>query len=71
MTAGRDFHVGYSPERIDPSNTTWNFVNTPKIVSGVDEASQTAVANFYGSLVDTVVPVKGYDDGGARARAAR
>ena len=26
----RDFHVGYSPERIDPSNTTWNFVNTPE-----------------------------------------
>ena len=58
LTAGRDFHVGYSPERIDPSNTTWNFVNTPKIVSGVDEASRTAVADFYASLVDTVVPVK-------------
>ena len=49
MTAGLDFHVGYSPERIDPSNTTWNFVNTPKIVSGVDEASRTAVADFYGT----------------------
>ena len=58
LTAGRDFHVGYSPERIDPSNTTWNFVNTPKIVSGVDEASRTAVADFYANLVDTVVPVK-------------
>ena len=58
LTAGRDFHVGYSPERIDPSNTTWNFVNTPKIVSGVDEASRAAVADFYASLVDTVVPVK-------------
>ncbi len=56
--AGRDFHVGYSPERIDPSNATWNFVNTPKIVSGVDDASRDAVAAFYASLIDTVVPVK-------------
>ena len=37
--AGADFRVGYSPERIDPGNPTWNFRNTPKIVSGIDAAS--------------------------------
>src|SRR3954454_13617242 len=30
LTAGTDFHLGYSPERIDPGNERWNFSNTPK-----------------------------------------
>ncbi|GAA3243390.1 nucleotide sugar dehydrogenase [Pseudonocardia petroleophila] len=59
LRAGRDFHVGYSPERIDPSNPTWNFRNTPKIVSGVDPASAQTVAAFYERLVDRVVPTAG------------
>jgi UDP-N-acetyl-D-glucosamine dehydrogenase len=58
LSAGRDFHVGYSPERIDPSNTTWGLRNTPKIVSGLDQASLQAVIRFYEALVDTVVPVR-------------
>lgn len=57
--AGRDFHVGYSPERIDPSNRTWSFRNTPKVVSGIDAASAAAVAEFYERLIDRVVPVRG------------
>ncbi|MGW1991031.1 nucleotide sugar dehydrogenase [Embleya sp. NPDC001921] len=57
LTAGRDFHLGYSPERIDPGNPTWNLVNTPKVVSGVDAASLAVVRDFYGSLIDRVVPV--------------
>jgi UDP-N-acetyl-D-glucosamine dehydrogenase len=59
LKAGADFYVGYSPERIDPGNPTWNFVNTPKVVSGIDEASLTAVSSFYKTLVNEVVPVKG------------
>ncbi len=59
LVAGVDFHVGYSPERIDPGNSTWNFVNTPKVISGINAASLVAVSNFYESLVTTVVPVKG------------
>jgi UDP-N-acetyl-D-mannosaminuronic acid dehydrogenase/UDP-N-acetyl-D-glucosamine dehydrogenase len=57
--AGRDFHVGYSPERIDPSNPAWTLQNTPKIVSGIDDASTRAVADFYSSLVDSIVVVRG------------
>jgi UDP-N-acetyl-D-glucosamine dehydrogenase len=57
LKAGRDFSVGYSPERIDPGNDRWKFANTPKIVSGIDEQSLAKVAEFYGSIVDTVVPV--------------
>ena len=59
LRAGADFDVGYSPERIDPSNETWNFRNTPKIVSGVDDASLDAVDGFYAALVDTTVRVGG------------
>ena len=57
LTPGADFHLGYSPERIDPGNPTWNLVNTPKVVSGVDAASLAVVSDFYASLVDRVVPV--------------
>ena len=59
LKAGTDFYVGYSPERIDPGNATWNFVNTPKVVSGINAASLEAVSAFYKTLVDEVVPVKG------------
>ncbi len=52
-----DFFLGYSPERIDPGNAVWRFVNTPKIVSGVDGASLERVQAFYSSLVDSTVPV--------------
>jgi UDP-N-acetyl-D-glucosamine dehydrogenase len=57
MTAGVDFHVGYSPERIDPGNPTWGFVETPKVVSGVNAASLKNVQGFYDTLIDTTVAV--------------
>jgi nucleotide sugar dehydrogenase len=57
LVAGVDFHLGYSPERIDPGNLTFTFVNTPKVVSGVNARSLAAVDAFYASLVDRTVPV--------------
>jgi UDP-N-acetyl-D-glucosamine dehydrogenase len=57
LIAGRDFHVGFSPERIDPGNKVWSFVTTPKVVSGIDAASLAAVRAFYDGIVDTTVPV--------------
>lgn len=57
LRAGEDFHLGYSPERIDPSNQTWNLENTPKVVSGIDEASLARVRDFYSSFVEQVVAV--------------
>ncbi|MCW3842592.1 nucleotide sugar dehydrogenase [Micromonospora yasonensis] len=52
-----DFHLGYSPERIDPGNPTWRLENTPKVVSGVDDASLARVDAFYRRLVERTVPV--------------
>jgi UDP-N-acetyl-D-glucosamine dehydrogenase len=59
LVAGRDFHLGYSPERIDPGNATWHFANTPKVVSGIDRESLEAVQAFFHRLVDRTVPVSG------------
>lgn len=57
LRAGPDFFVGYSPERIDPSNPVWNLENTPKVVAGIDEPSLDRVTAFYATLVQRVVPV--------------
>jgi UDP-N-acetyl-D-glucosamine dehydrogenase len=59
LRAGADFRLGYSPERIDPSNPTWGLQNTPKIVSGIDDASAATVAAFYDTVVDRTVPAPG------------
>jgi UDP-N-acetyl-D-glucosamine dehydrogenase len=59
LAAGLDFHVGYSPERIDPGNPTWTLANTPKVVSGIDEASLEAVRSFYETIVERTVVVAG------------
>jgi len=52
-----DFFCGYSPERIDPGNARFGLVNTPKVVSGVDQPSLRAVDAFFSALVDRTVPV--------------
>jgi UDP-N-acetyl-D-glucosamine dehydrogenase len=57
LIAGVDFHLGYSPERIDPGNREWNLTTTPKVVSGVNETSLQRIAEFYGSVVERTVPV--------------
>lgn len=55
LVTGRDYFLGYSPERVDPGNQVWTLVNTPKVVSGVDHASLDVVDAFYGALVETTV----------------
>ena len=57
LTAGVDFALGYSPERVDPGNTNWTVAATPKVVAGIDDASLAAVREFYGKLVADVIPV--------------
>ena len=57
LAAGTDFHLGYSPERIDPGNTTWTLENTPKVVSGITSASLAVVQSFYDGIVEATVAV--------------
>ena len=59
LTAGDDFALAYSPERIDPGNPTYGFRNTPKVVGGLTPACLEVASAFYGRLVDTVVPTVG------------
>jgi len=57
LRVGSDFHLGYSPERIDPGNPHFGFQNTPKVVSGIGKSGLEAVQTFYDSLIDNTVPV--------------
>lgn len=52
-----EFYLGYSPERIDPGNTTHGLVNTPKVVSGSSPDGLQVVDAFFSALVDQTVPV--------------
>ncbi|MEY2452872.1 MAG: UDP-N-acetyl-D-glucosamine dehydrogenase [Acidimicrobiaceae bacterium] len=57
LTVGHDFLLGYSPERIDPGNRVYTLRTTPKVVSGIDDESLSAVQSFYAAFVDVTVPV--------------
>lgn len=59
LVAGTDFHLAFSPERIDPGNQEFGAKNTPKVVGGHTPACGDAAAAFYGQFVDTVVRAKG------------
>ncbi len=58
LTAGIDFALAFSPERIDPGNPVYGFRNTPKIVGGLTPSCTDAAQAFYGQICDQVVPAK-------------
>ncbi|HVY08698.1 MAG TPA: nucleotide sugar dehydrogenase [Mycobacteriales bacterium] len=57
LVPGKEFDLGYSPERIDPGNEEWPFERIPKVVSGVNDTSRRRVEAFYRPLIDRPVPV--------------
>jgi UDP-N-acetyl-D-glucosamine dehydrogenase len=57
LKAGKDFHLAFSPERVDPGNVTHTTRSIPKVVGGVNEASTKLAAELYGSIISTIVPV--------------
>jgi nucleotide sugar dehydrogenase len=59
LTAGIDFNLAYSPERIDPGNPVYGLRNTPKVVGGFSPACTERAVAFYSRVVDTVVPTAG------------
>lgn len=59
LKAGDAFGVAFSPERVNPGMKSYGIVNTPKLVGGVDEQSTRAAMQFYGSFIETVVPMSG------------
>ncbi|MBI11314.1 MAG: UDP-N-acetyl-D-glucosamine dehydrogenase [Rhodospirillaceae bacterium] len=59
LVAGEDFHLAYSPERIDPGNERYGLRNTPKVVGGLTARCTDVAVEFYSGLVDEVVPTVG------------
>ncbi|HXR60382.1 MAG TPA: nucleotide sugar dehydrogenase, partial [Solirubrobacterales bacterium] len=55
LTAGSDFHLAFSPERIDPGRTDYTVRTTPKLVGGVTEASAQRARELYSQICDTVI----------------
>ncbi|MEU5362353.1 nucleotide sugar dehydrogenase [Streptomyces sp. NPDC005925] len=59
LRAGEDFHLAYSPQRIDPGNRTRDVGNTPKVVSGCTALCAKYATAFYGRFVDHLVVARG------------
>jgi len=57
LKVGRDYFLGYSPEREDPGNRTFSTSQIPKVVSGVTPACKKVVMALYGQVIQKVVPV--------------
>src|SRR3954447_12154972 len=57
LAVGRDFHVAFSPERIDPGRTDFTMRTTPKIVGALTPECQRRAIELYESVCDQVVPV--------------
>ncbi len=54
LRAGPDFHLAFSPERVDPGREDWTTKTVPKVVGGIDLASTDAAAAFYATAIDEV-----------------
>ncbi|MGW0910709.1 nucleotide sugar dehydrogenase [Streptomyces sp. NPDC002784] len=59
LRAGRDFHLAYSPSRVDPGNRDFTPANTPKVIGGLTPACTESAAAFYARLTDKVVRARG------------
>ena len=52
LRAGIDFHLAFSPERVDPGNVKWNVRNTPKVVGGLTPQCTELAKTILLSLLD-------------------
>ncbi|MBT2225960.1 nucleotide sugar dehydrogenase [Nonomuraea sp. NEAU-A123] len=59
LVAGEDFHLAFSPERIDPGNPKFGLRNTPKVVGGYTSTCRDRATAFYGQFIEQVVQVSG------------
>lgn len=59
LKAGVDFHLAFSPERIDPGNPTYGITNTPKVVGGHTQRCTDVAADFYARFINEIVRAAG------------
>jgi UDP-N-acetyl-D-glucosamine dehydrogenase len=57
LRAGRDFHLAFSPERVDPGRVDWTTATTPKVVGGLTPECTRRAMDVYGLACRTLVPV--------------
>jgi UDP-N-acetyl-D-glucosamine dehydrogenase len=57
LIVGKDFFLGFSPERVDPGNPKYKTKNIPKVVGGVTPYCTKVAGDFYHLAIDKVVPV--------------
>ena len=51
LTGGKDFYLGFSPERVDPGNLIYKTKNTPKVVGAIGEDAREVIAAVYGAVL--------------------
>ena len=51
LECGKDFYLGFSPERVDPGNAVYKTKNTPKVVGAVGKDAQEVIAAIYGAVL--------------------
>src|ERR1043165_2437116 len=54
LKAGEDFHLAFSPERVDPGREDWTTTSTPKIVGGLTETCTKRAVELYETALETV-----------------
>lgn len=52
LTCGKDFYLGFSPERVDPGNLIYKTKNTPKVVGGIGKDATEVIATMYRAVLD-------------------
>jgi len=57
LQVGKDFYLGYSPEREDPGNAQFTTAKVPKVVSGVTETCLDMTQALYDQVMERTVPV--------------
>jgi UDP-N-acetyl-D-glucosamine dehydrogenase len=57
LRAGVDFHLAFSPERVDPGRTDFTLLNTPKVIGGLTEACGDRAEEVYRIVCEQIVRV--------------
>lgn len=52
LTCGKDFYLGFSPERVDPGNLIYKTKNTPKVVGAIGEDAAEVISAMYRAVLD-------------------